>query len=59
MTQNATVFWARLSMLCLTLILGIVLFAYGSRLGDSCGADCSAFALMQRCSPCSRLGPSS
>jgi 4-amino-4-deoxy-L-arabinose transferase-like glycosyltransferase len=33
----ATVFWARLPMLCLTLVLGIVLFAYGSRLGDSWG----------------------
>ena len=33
----ATVFWARLSMLCLTLVLGIVLFAYGSRLGDRWG----------------------
>ena len=33
----ATVFWARLSMLSLTLVLGIVLFAYGSRLGDPWG----------------------
>ena len=33
----ATVFWARLPMLCLTLVLGIVLFAYGSRLGDPWG----------------------
>lgn len=33
----ATVFWARLSMLCLTLVLGIVLFVYGSRLGDTWG----------------------
>lgn len=33
----ATVFWARLSMLCLTLVLGIVLFAYGSRLADPWG----------------------
>jgi len=33
----ATVFWARLPMLCLTLVLGIVLFAYGSRLGDKWG----------------------
>ena len=33
----ATVFWARLSMLCLTLVLGIVLYAYGSRLGDPWG----------------------
>ena len=32
-----TVFWARLSMLSLTLVLGIVLFAYGSRLGDPWG----------------------
>jgi 4-amino-4-deoxy-L-arabinose transferase-like glycosyltransferase len=30
----ATVFWARLAMLSLTLVLGFVLFAYGSRLGD-------------------------
>ena len=33
----ATVFWARLPMLFLTLVLGIVLFAYGSRLGDPWG----------------------
>lgn len=33
----ATVFWARLSMLCLTLVLGIVLFVFGSRLGDAWG----------------------
>jgi len=33
----ATVFWARLPMLCLTLVLGIVVFAYGSRLGDPWG----------------------
>jgi 4-amino-4-deoxy-L-arabinose transferase-like glycosyltransferase len=33
----ATVFWARLSMLSLTLVLGIVLFTYGSRLGDPWG----------------------
>jgi len=33
----ATVFWARLPMLCLTLVVGIVLFAYGSRLGDPWG----------------------
>ncbi|MGA2347510.1 MAG: glycosyltransferase family 39 protein, partial [Candidatus Sulfotelmatobacter sp.] len=33
----ATVFWARLPMLGLTLVLGIVLFAYGSRLGDPWG----------------------
>ncbi len=33
----ATVFWARQSMLFLTLILGIVLFLYGSRLGDQWG----------------------
>ena len=33
----ATVFWARLSMLSLTLVLGIVIVAYGSRLGDPWG----------------------
>lgn len=33
----ATVFWARQSMLALTLALGIVLFIYGSRLGDPWG----------------------
>ena len=33
----ATVFWARLPMLCLTLVLGIVLCIYGSRLGDPWG----------------------
>ncbi len=33
----ATVFWARQPMLFLTLILGIVLFLYGSRLGDQWG----------------------
>jgi 4-amino-4-deoxy-L-arabinose transferase-like glycosyltransferase len=33
----ATVFWARQSMLFLTLVLGIVLFLYGSRLGDPWG----------------------
>jgi 4-amino-4-deoxy-L-arabinose transferase-like glycosyltransferase len=33
----ATVFWARLPMLFLTLVLGIVLFACGSRLGDPWG----------------------
>jgi hypothetical protein len=33
----ATVFWARLPMLFLTLVLGIVLFLYGSRLGDPWG----------------------
>jgi 4-amino-4-deoxy-L-arabinose transferase-like glycosyltransferase len=33
----ATVFWARLPMLLLTLVLGIVLFLYGSRLGDKWG----------------------
>jgi len=33
----ATVFWARLPMLFLTLVLGIVLFLYGSRLGDQWG----------------------
>src|ERR1022692_2987928 len=33
----ATVFWARQPMLFLTLALGIVLFLYGSRLGDPCG----------------------
>jgi 4-amino-4-deoxy-L-arabinose transferase-like glycosyltransferase len=32
-----TVFWARQPMLFLTLVLGIVLFLYGSRLGDSWG----------------------
>ena len=32
-----TVFWARLPMLSLTLVLGIVLFACGSRLGDPHG----------------------
>jgi len=33
----ATVFWARQPMLLLTLALGIVLFLYGSRLGNSWG----------------------
>jgi 4-amino-4-deoxy-L-arabinose transferase-like glycosyltransferase len=33
----ATVFWARQSMLLLTLVLGVVLFLYGSRLGDQWG----------------------
>jgi 4-amino-4-deoxy-L-arabinose transferase-like glycosyltransferase len=33
----ATVFWARLPMLCLTLVLGFVLFRCGSRLGDPWG----------------------
>jgi len=33
----ATLFWARLAMLSLTLVLGIVLFTYGSRLGDPWG----------------------
>lgn len=33
----ATVFWARQPMLFLTLLLGIVLFLYGSRLGDAWG----------------------
>ena len=33
----ATVFWARLPMLLLTLVLGFVLFRYGSRLGDPWG----------------------
>src|SRR5271166_3456653 len=33
----ATVFWARQSMLILTLVLGVVLFLYGSRLGDRWG----------------------
>jgi 4-amino-4-deoxy-L-arabinose transferase-like glycosyltransferase len=33
----ATVFWARQPMLFLTLALGIVLFLYGSRLGDQWG----------------------
>jgi len=32
-----TVFWARQSMLFLTLVLGFVLFRYGSRLGDQWG----------------------
>src|SRR5271163_3751557 len=30
----ATVFWARQPMLSLTLVLGIVLFLYGARIGD-------------------------
>ena len=44
----ATVFWARLPMLFLTLVLGIVLFAYGSRLGDPWGGLLSlcAYATM-------------
>jgi 4-amino-4-deoxy-L-arabinose transferase-like glycosyltransferase len=33
----ATVLWARLPMLFLTLVMGIVLFVYGSRLGDPWG----------------------
>jgi hypothetical protein len=33
----ATVFWARLPMLFLTLVLGFVLFLFGSRLGNSWG----------------------
>ncbi|MGA2651855.1 MAG: glycosyltransferase family 39 protein [Terracidiphilus sp.] len=33
----ATVFWARIPMLFLTLLVGIVLFLYGSRLGDQWG----------------------
>jgi 4-amino-4-deoxy-L-arabinose transferase-like glycosyltransferase len=33
----ATVFWARQPMLLLTLLLGLVLFLFGSRLGDSWG----------------------
>ena len=33
----ATVFWARMPMLLLTLILGVVLYLYGSRLGDRWG----------------------
>jgi 4-amino-4-deoxy-L-arabinose transferase-like glycosyltransferase len=33
----ATVFWARLPMLFLTLVLGVVLFLYGSHLGDRWG----------------------
>jgi 4-amino-4-deoxy-L-arabinose transferase-like glycosyltransferase len=33
----ATVFWARQPMMFLTLVLGIVLFLYGSRLGDPWG----------------------
>jgi 4-amino-4-deoxy-L-arabinose transferase-like glycosyltransferase len=33
----ATVFWARQPMLLLTLLLGLVLFLYGSRLGDPWG----------------------
>jgi 4-amino-4-deoxy-L-arabinose transferase-like glycosyltransferase len=33
----ATVFWARQPMLFLTLVLGIVLFLFGSRLGDKWG----------------------
>jgi len=33
----ATVFWARQPMLLLTLVLGVALFVYGSRLGDKWG----------------------
>jgi 4-amino-4-deoxy-L-arabinose transferase-like glycosyltransferase len=33
----ATAFWARQPMLLLTLVLGVVLFLYGSRLGDQWG----------------------
>jgi 4-amino-4-deoxy-L-arabinose transferase-like glycosyltransferase len=33
----ATVFWARQPMLFLTLVLGVVLFLFGSRLGDKWG----------------------
>jgi hypothetical protein len=33
----ATVFWARMPMLFLTLVLGIVLFLFGARLGDRWG----------------------
>jgi 4-amino-4-deoxy-L-arabinose transferase-like glycosyltransferase len=33
----ATVFWARQPMMLLTLLLGLVLFLFGSRLGDSWG----------------------
>jgi 4-amino-4-deoxy-L-arabinose transferase-like glycosyltransferase len=33
----ATVFWARQPMLLLTLVLGLILFLYGSRLGDPWG----------------------
>jgi 4-amino-4-deoxy-L-arabinose transferase-like glycosyltransferase len=33
----ATVFWARMPMLLMTLVLGFVLFLYGSRLGDRWG----------------------
>jgi hypothetical protein len=33
----ATVFWARLPMLLLTLVLGIVIFLLGSRMGDQWG----------------------
>ncbi|AXC14530.1 hypothetical protein ACPOL_5278 [Acidisarcina polymorpha] len=33
----ATVFWARQPMLLLTLVLGIVLFLYGARIGDQWG----------------------
>jgi 4-amino-4-deoxy-L-arabinose transferase-like glycosyltransferase len=33
----ATVFWARQSMLVLTLVLGIVLYLYGARVGDQWG----------------------
>jgi 4-amino-4-deoxy-L-arabinose transferase-like glycosyltransferase len=44
----ATVFWARLPMLLLTLVLGIVLFLYGSRLSDGWGGLLSlcAYATM-------------
>ena len=43
-----TVFWARLPMLLLTLVLGIVLFLYGSRLSDGWGGLLSlcAYATM-------------
>jgi hypothetical protein len=34
---EATVFWARIPMLFLTLVLGVVLFLFGARLGDSWG----------------------
>ena len=34
---HATLFWARVPMLLLTLLLGLVIYVYGSRLGDSWG----------------------
>ena len=49
----ATVFWARQPMLCLTLVLGFVLFAMAPA-SVIRGADCSAFALTPPCLSCSR-----